>query len=59
VNPGQPIDPDDPSSHNNGSLQVGTGHYRYYDCTGRFLAVCMAVAAMAEVEQGMRLTPAQ
>ncbi|MEK6247453.1 MAG: hypothetical protein N2C12_04690, partial [Planctomycetales bacterium] len=59
VNPGQPIDPADPSSHNNGSIQAGTAHYRYYDNTGRFLAVCMAVAAMAEVEQGMRLTPAQ
>ena len=59
VNPGQPIDPDDPSSHNNGSIDAGTGNYKYYRCTGRFLAVCMAVAAMAEAEQGMRLTPAQ
>jgi hypothetical protein len=58
VNPGMPINSPPDATHNNGSLNAGTGNYRYYDPCGRFLAVCMGVAAMAEAEQGARIEPA-
>ena len=58
VNPGVPINSPPDATHNNGSLNASTGHYSYRDPCGRFLAICMGVAAMAEAEQGARIEPA-